>query len=245
MADVISSTDPGRGLAFGGWTAGDAGEVVGRKGQVRITTPGPGTWTPPAGVTSVYVECVGAGGGGDGGQALVNGGGGGGGAYAAALWPVVPGSPVPYAVGAGGQGQPGGSGGDNGQDTTWNLTGVVAKGGGGGGPGIQAGAGGDKDACTGTVRFSGGHGRSGEDEFVAGAGGGAGGRAGDGEQPVDMIGGIGKKPGGNGAEAATNNSLAGVAGVGGGGGGGQGNGAYTDPSNGGDGIIIISWGFTP
>ena len=51
---------------------------------VDVTIPGSGTWTAPAGVTSITIECWGAGGGGgmDTNSNNGGGGGGGGGAYA-------------------------------------------------------------------------------------------------------------------------------------------------------------------
>lgn len=250
MDETISSTDPGRGVAFGGWAAGDVPRAAGRKGQVRFTTPGPGTWTPPAGVTQVYVECIGGGAGGSGGEALTNGGGGGGGAYAAALYTVTPGVPVTYYVGVGSPAAEGGVTADNGD---WSAVGVApniwesdvaAEGGQGGNPNAAA-FGGSAANSTGTVKYDGGGGTAPADEFTAGAGGGAAGRTGAGGTSTDFNGGPGIRPGGNGGSGATNNSVATVGGVGGGGGGGVGVGAYTAASAGGDGIVIISWGYIP
>lgn len=71
--------------------------------QAVLATPGSGTWTVPAGVTSVAVKLLGAGG--DGlvgvGGMLSNGGGGGGGLYAEyRAMPVTPGDVISYHVGA-------------------------------------------------------------------------------------------------------------------------------------------------
>ena len=80
---------------------GMAGLVM---GQVTTTysTSGSYTFTVPAGVTSVTVECWG--GGGNGGNRTSNGttGGGGGGAYARSVISVVPGSTYDVRVGTGG-----------------------------------------------------------------------------------------------------------------------------------------------
>ena len=72
----------------------------------NITAAGAGSWTCPAGVTSVQVEAWGGGGGGGGAQKIgVNsyGGGGGGGAYARLNnFSVTPGSNYVFSVGAAG-----------------------------------------------------------------------------------------------------------------------------------------------
>jgi len=71
-----------------------------------------GSWTAPAGITSVQAECWGGGGGGGGSDGTANsaGGGGGGGEYARDTVPVVAGTSYPYTVGAPGSGG-GGAGG--------------------------------------------------------------------------------------------------------------------------------------
>lgn len=77
-------------------------EILAQTQQV-ITTSGAGTFTIPAGVTQVTVECWG--GGGNGGSTGNNGirtGGGGGGAYARKLLTVIPGNSYPLTVGAAG-----------------------------------------------------------------------------------------------------------------------------------------------
>src|SRR5438874_1005904 len=63
-----------------------------------------GTWTAPAGLTSITVECWGGGGGGGGGGTvnLAAGGGGGGGGYARSVVTVVPGNTYTVTVGAAG-----------------------------------------------------------------------------------------------------------------------------------------------
>jgi len=70
---------------------------------VALTTAGNGTWVCPLGVTSVQVECWGAGGGGGGTAATYNqGGGGAGGSYVKYTVTVTPGTTYNYTVGAGG-----------------------------------------------------------------------------------------------------------------------------------------------
>ena len=77
----------------------------------RCSRP-PGSWTAPAGITSVGVECWGAGGGGGGADGTANsaGGGGGGGEYARDTVAVTGGNSYPYTVGSPGTGG-GGAGG--------------------------------------------------------------------------------------------------------------------------------------
>ena len=78
-------------------TGGSPGDV---SHTVTFGTAGAGSWTVPAGVTSVKAECWGGGAGGGPG-----GGGGGGGEYAAeAALTVTPGTRVPFVAGAGGSG---------------------------------------------------------------------------------------------------------------------------------------------
>jgi hypothetical protein len=70
-----------------------------------FTTPGLSQWQCPAGITSVMVECYGAGGGGGGSDASGWGApGGGGGAYVKRILPVVPGTIYNVYVGNGGAG---------------------------------------------------------------------------------------------------------------------------------------------
>lgn len=120
-----------------------------------------GTWTCPAGVTSVLVECWGAGGGG---STNVRGGGGGG--YSASLLSVTPGVGYSVTVGTGAAGADGG-------DSSFG-TGplVLAK---GGLSGANGGTGGQASSGVGTTKFSGG---TGSNNLAANNGGG-GGCAGD------------------------------------------------------------------
>lgn len=165
-------------------TSGQGGN--GARGQIRITydepvaapivqvitATGAGSFTVPAGVTSLTVECWGAGGGG-------GSTGGGGGAYSAATLPVTPNSTIGYSVGIGGTSSTGAT------DTAFGANLVLAKCGNNGLGG--AGAGGAASSGVGTVKFSGGAGGS----YGGGGGasaskngdGGAGGSSGGGNSP--------------------------------------------------------------
>lgn len=206
-------------------------------------TSGSGTWTCPAGVTSVIVECWGGGGGGGYSTGCTNvavAGGGGGGAYSTGIIAVTPGNTYAYVVGAGG-GVTGGAG----ADSTFNSTSIVAKGGLGGGNVIYksvetygtGGAGGAAASSTGTVKYSGGAGAAGAHKlppngyYNAGGGGGcagstgAGDGGGDGTAANAYVGGtgtsIGGGNGGNGGLVLSSGVKAGYVGktYGGGGGG--------------------------
>jgi len=202
----------------------------------QTSTPGTGTWTVPAGVTSVKVECWGGGGGGQGsridGSTYGSGSGGAGGEYAREnAWVVTPGANITYQVGAGGAGQAGtkaptaqpgqAAGGTqtyfdtghfaDGSVAPGNSGGVIANGGGGGWGGFTIGGGsGSKNG----VHFPGGQAGTGNYAFAGGGGGGSAGNAAPGN------------PGGN---VAYGSATAGVAGAGikanGGAGGAGGSGA--------------------
>ena len=100
-----------------------------------FTSVGSGTWTVPAGVTSVEVLVVA--GGGSGGNTSGNsganaGGGGGGGVIYVSNFPVTPGASISYTVGGGGATQTsGGTWGNNGSNSVFGS--LIAIGGGGGG----------------------------------------------------------------------------------------------------------------
>lgn len=121
---------------------------------VLLTTTGAGSWTVPAGVTSVRVECWGGGGGG---YAHSQWGAGGGAYSKKNTFSVSPGAAIPFFVGAGGNGQawPYIHGGD-----TWfsSTTTVLAKGGvnGTSGDWSKSGKGGQAAEGIGDVKFSGG-----------------------------------------------------------------------------------------
>ena len=117
-----------------------------------VTFSGPAVWTCPPGVTSVYVECYGAGGASSGGY-IWPAGAGGGGAYAARTVPVTPGKT--YRI-------------DNWSKksgtnfTFWddkNQPLVSAAGGQGGYQGsLAGGVGGQASDCIGAIKYSGGNG---------------------------------------------------------------------------------------
>ena len=176
----------------------------------EFNTLGNGTWICPAGVTSVLVECWGAGGGGGSAKATLisggvygatYGGGGGGGAYASSTVSVSPGNSYPYFVPTvnlitiDGISTP-----TNGQSASFNTTSVVAA---GGSVGLSDQAmntynsvsGGTASASTGTVKYSGGSGSFPSTNFVSsywsGAGGGGAGSTGNGNSASGNVPGTG------------------------------------------------------
>ncbi len=106
--------------------------LAGAAHAATVTFTAPGSWTAPAGVTSVTVEAWGGGGGGGAGTGNpAKGGGGAGGQYAKEVVTVVPGNAYPIIVGLGGTVGSSAAGGTGG-DSTFAATAVVAKGGAGG-----------------------------------------------------------------------------------------------------------------
>jgi hypothetical protein len=187
-------------------------------GTFTETKTSSGSWTCPANVFNVTVECEGAGGGGGFGAGLGNSGSGaGGGAYASSVVPVVPGTVYSYVVGAAGVGGTSATiNGTAGGDSTFNTSTVVAKGGSGGpsanAPGVAQG--GQAASCTGTIKTSGGNGVAGVAFGNGGAGGagaaplgGAGGATGSASAPGNP--GVAPGGGGGGAIAGTFNGGAG------------------------------------
>lgn len=200
-----------------------------------FTTTGTHSFTVPAGVTTMKVECWGAGGGGQGGS----GAGGGGGEYA--MEPslaVTAGNSYTYVVGAGGAGGVGGAGGpgSNGGNSTFagNSVTVTAHGGSGstsattsGGTGSTntthhngggshanttgtstGGAGGGSSAGTAAAGVSGSSnsGTSGGAGGVAPSGGGNGGAGGNGTGTSGTAGVAGSTPGGGGGTGGAGSS---------------------------------------
>ena len=184
-----------------------------------------GTYTVPANVTSITIECYGGGGGGGGASAPSGGdacgGGGGGGAYSITTASVTPGQSIIVALGTGGaQGSNSGGNGGNGtaSTVTYNSTTIGQAAGGAGGigstSGVKAGGAGGSIG-TGTVH-NGGIGGSGylNSSFDwGGGGGGAGGTTG---------------AGGNGSTSTGSNTVP-VGGAGGGGSAGSGGHAGLTP----------------
>lgn len=153
-----------------------------------------GSFTVPCGVTSITVQCWGAGGGGAGDvSGGVYGSGGGGGGYSAANIAVVPGTVIAYTVGTGGAGGAGNSNGAAGGSTTFST--VIAGGGGGGtvngGVGGVGGVGTVQNGTNGSISTI----------FLSGAGGNAGGGGGTGgaAQSGNANGNPGNPPGGGGS----------------------------------------------
>jgi hypothetical protein len=164
--------------------------LVGNQGQpfvvynpsVTVVTQnvaGSYTWTCPAGVTVVQVQCWGAGGGGDGGNATTGAAGGGGGAYAEeTFYPVVPGTVYSYVVGDGGDGALSNAGqGCPGGPSYFDLGGVS------GGPGVFANGGGAGVSLVGgtggaatpgqLISWAGGNGGGDGTQSTGGCGGGS------------------------------------------------------------------------
>ena len=186
-----------------------------------------GSWTVPNCITSISVECWGAGGGGgyDANSSNNGGGGGGGGGYAKLnSYAVTPGYSYSITVGAAGAGGTSGSttGGTGGDSYFVNASTCMAKGGTGGGPGNTgtAGTGGVAGSSVGDVKHSGGSGSS-TGTVGRGGGGSAGtgsnGNSGSGSTGATVV--TGGGPGGNGGTDADGSSP--ISGPGGGGGGGD------------------------
>lgn len=223
-----------------------------QSGTQSFTTSG--TFIVPPGVTTIVVECVGAGGDGGGN----GGGGGGGGAYASGIYTVNPGDSLVVNVGIGGGGSGSGT-------TSVPVIGIVATGGENGfsvaNPAI--GGGGNGGVATGGnfENFNGGNGGGGYWTYFGGGGGGAAGIMSAGgvggntiawsgmcQTPGGAAGISGGAPGGNGGKGAgftdvncnvTDPAASGAI-YGGGGGGGNGNGGIAE--GGADGYCEISWG---
>jgi len=215
--------------------------------MARFTTSG--SWTCPAGVTTVYVSGGGGGGGGGGGAGSVGSGqssscGGGGGAGQNVIKTpvtVVPGTVYAITIGAAGTagvagiaGTAGSAGGDGGATTFGSLL-TLSGGGGGGGGAVGPGAGGG---------------------IGGGIGGTNGGSAGGGGSTVSVVFGVGGTGGSSpfgtsGGATRTGNASGGATGPagygycsGGGGGGGVANvpsGIGTSGSAGQAGILILEW----
>jgi MSHA biogenesis protein MshQ len=199
---------------------------------VTDTFTASGTWTAPAGVTSVDVEVWGGGGAGGGNPTSSDGGGGGGGgAYSRnTSIPVVPGTVYTVTIGAGGAGVAGDDGGPGGDSWFSTIGTILAKGGAGGarpvsGDGGLGGTGGSAAAGVGAIKFSGGDGGTGRNNNTGqgGPGGSSAGTAADGTNgPTTWSTVTAAAPptgGGIGGDGGTINGLAPASGNGGGGGG--------------------------
>lgn len=174
-----------------------------------------GTWSAPAGVTSVTITAWGGGGGGMSGTAASGKGAGGGGAYSSGTVTVTPSNNYTVTVGTGGS--PGSGGGDS----WFSTTGTVLAKGGATGTATTGGAGGALASGVGTVKHSGGAGGN-----QSGNGKGGGGGGGSATASADGGGGTASNNGGSGGSGQ---------GAGGGGGGNGGTGSTGNPPGGGGG----------
>lgn len=197
-----------------------------------------GTWTCPAGVTSIHVQVFGAGGAGGAGGDGAGGGGGAGGHMKSSTLSVTPGITYTITVGTGGKATTttGGTGGptsfssllsaDGG--TGGSISSAGSGGTGGGGPGGNGANGG-----TGSYGGNGGKGkRSTSDSSIAGDGIAAAG--GDGAAGTAGSGAYGGGAGGGGFGGKGGNGGNGTTSLGGGGGGGGGYGVNGNGGNGGN-----------
>ncbi len=225
-------------------------------GSTVVSTAGTYTWLCPAGVTTIHVDCYGAGGGGGSGSFPGVGGaeGGGGGAYAGRVAvPVTPGNSYTFVVGAGGLGATAlNASGSDGSDTTFtgdSGTQVIAKAGkGGAAHGGAVGAGGQASGSTGDtgLKFSGGDGGPHSGGNDGGGGGASGNHLATGASGVAGPGGGGAGANGGGSGGAggtpdTNDATAGNSPGGGGGAGGTSDpGGPGSGKNGADGTVVIT-----
>lgn len=207
---------------------------AGGQGQQVFNTSG--TFTVPAGVTSVTVECWGAGGGGSTRTSGGRGGGGGGGAYATSIFPVTPGN---YNITVG----TGGSGSTAGGNTSFGTNLVVAAGGNSGvNNSATAGSGGNIAASTGTIRYEGGNGADGGALWSGGGGGGAGSTGAGGNASGATAGTGTSLNGGNGGTGINTNANGNPGSSYGGGGGGARRTSGTQIGGAGsDGYLVVSW----
>ena len=226
------------------------GVLAGVASAATVNFSSSGSWTAPAGVTSVTVEAWGAGGAGGGATGNpAEGGGGAGGQYAKKTLTVVPGTRYAVVIGAGG----GGAKGDGaaGGDSSFAATSVVAKGGAGGTAATNGVAGsGSTTGGVGDIVYAGGSGANGVAFWTScydgGAGGGGAGSGGAGGNASGNAGGTGTATGG-GAGASALYEGNGVAGSSaGGGGGGACTQRKTDRSGGagGNGMLRINYSST-
>jgi hypothetical protein len=216
------------------------GSVVGQTSKTFVTS---GTFTVPASVYSIQVQCWGGGGGGGSARATNggSGGGGGGGAYKIATIAVIPGQVISYTVGAGGVGGSSSNATIGGATTfSTTVTAVTANGGSPGGNNTSTtlkGAGG-AGGTGGT--YNGGAGAPGQ----TGAGGGGGSSAGtgsNGNTATTNTGATAVTGGGAGGSGASNTTGRAGAAPGGGGAGGSKNNTNTNGGAGGTGQIVINY----
>lgn len=214
-------------------------------GQTQTFTTN-GSFTVPAGVTSITVECWG--GGGRGGSAILNGvseagGGGGGGAYSKKIVSVISGNLYSVFVGVGGFNDATLNGGDS---YFINIGTIIGR----GGKGVATNAltGGNKGTWIvgdGDSGYNGGNGATGVASSYGGGGGSSGGINSNGNDGSTSNGGTaptGGAAGGNGSTVNGNPGLSGSAPGAGGGGATKGTGSLTPAGgNGANGQVLVTW----
>lgn len=211
----------------------------GIRAQVFISS---GTFTAPAGITTVYLTGCGGGGGGGGGQGGVKAGGGGGSGQCLvnSLYTVIPGNGYTVTInsgGAAGTGGGGGTAGGTGGSVVFDA--LTLSGGNGGQPGAGTAAGGAALAAT----LTGANG-SGGTGGAAGVGAYASGAGGNGEAGAGTVGGGagGSCPLSRGGAGGSGASAAATGGYGAGGGGAGSTGASNGTAAaGGAGIIVVMY----
>ncbi len=152
---------------------GDAGSYT-----EELLVADQGSWTVPAGVTTVYISMTGGGAGGGGASSAdpnsiaAGGGGGAGDAIISTAVTVTPGQVISVSIGIGGAGGAPGFGGTGGTATTFSSTIPVSCNGGSGGGGGSATGGGQSISGGGSASGLGGAGADGTIYFGGGGGGG-------------------------------------------------------------------------
>lgn len=213
---------------------------IGLLAQTNFTTSS--SYTIPAGVTAIKVECWGAGGGGGSRTTSGRAGGGGGGAYASSIIAVIPSTVCTITVGNGG------TAGNAGGASTFvmnSTTYVQAAGGNGVTTNSTAGAsGGLTTSSIGNIKFNGGSGGTASTSYSGSGGGGAGNSTIGGSGSASATGGAGGtgNPGTGTGGAGRASNGAGYAGTtyGGGGGGAYRTSGTQTGGSGANGYVIIT-----
>ncbi len=187
----------------------------------------------PAGTASTTVALWGGGGAGGASTGTTGGDGGAGGQYARSTLYGLSGITKTLVVGAS---RAGGAGaGSNGNDSTWDTSVVVAKGGTGGQADSIASTTGSTTGCVGDVCYAGGSAGKGTATYGAGGGGGAGSTGAGGSATGAGVAGTGTTVGGGNGGAVQSTNAAGNNGTQAGGGGGGGKRSTGPTKNGGTG----------
>lgn len=199
-----------------------------------------GSWTCPAGVTSITIECWGAGGYGGTTNSGTETGGGGGGAYAKKnTLTVTPGISYSFQVGSG-------TSGTASSKDSWfsSVSTVLAKGGTNVGNSGTGGTGGASASSVGDTKYSGGNGSSGSNGNYGGGGGSSAGTGSNGNNASSTATGASSVTGGGagGNGAASNGAGSAGSNPGGGGGGCRASGSNSNNGGaGGTGKIVITY----